>query len=199
MKQPVIEHWNYAADWNMSIDPSTLPCSDSNHYSFLMDCRKPEHAVLKTCQAIYRFYPRGVRCKHCKPPKSDLEHAIRSVLDKWFDGRYRVEEKMLKGKHGPVDFRLVDSGLLIEGDGSQHIKKAMYGTTLDAQSEIDNVKDERALDLKQRVLRIHFMDEPYISYWVGRALSLCAALNRTNNDRGFIMFSTKYNRDVRWV
>lgn len=83
--------------------------------------------------------------------------------------------------------------LVVQVDGAQHMHRQMHTTSVQAQRGRDDAFDTWALEKGVPVLRIHYLDIPWVERWL--ALGLHAV--RSAPGIRFIMYSTKMNRALR--
>lgn len=83
--------------------------------------------------------------------------------------------------------------LVVQVDGAQHMHRQMHTTSVEVQRGRDDAFDTWALEKGVPVLRIHYLDIPWIEVWLAIALQ---AVRSTPGVR-FIMYSTKMNRAPR--
>lgn len=82
--------------------------------------------------------------------------------------------------------------LLIQVDGAQHFHRGMHGDTVEEQVQRDKDWDALAVQQGFRSLRVHYLDLPWVTFWLCRAL---AWARRVPSSR-WVLYTTKYNKPL---
>jgi hypothetical protein len=126
--------------------------------------------------------------------------ADRKIKQVFPEGRIIIEARLLPNHSGGFDFTIewVDKEgkartIDVEVDGEQHFRKAMHGTSVEAQRELDEDKDKLALRQGRRLLRLHYRDK---RRWQGK-LKYAKTLAERNKRYHWVLYSESYNRNDR--
>jgi hypothetical protein len=141
----------------------------------------------------------GLRCPICEALQTELSRhvppvqaATTSTGQLWL-----AEVHCLQGRFSPADIWLPAFQLAVQIDGAGHQFVQVFSKTLEQQQHTDWRFDNETVRQGKRALRLHYRDAED-SQAAGRVLAAALQLCRQHPSIAFVMYSTSYNRPVKW-
>jgi hypothetical protein len=126
---------------------------------YLLQCQR--HVAILLEDSVRRRPASATRCYACNLVGSKLWQRALQVLEQGVAelGRSSYECVLVHGLHKRFDMYLLQWGIAIEVDGSQHFHGSFYGTPAAVQYAWDRQVDAICRQLGQRLVRLHYADE----------------------------------------
>lgn len=182
--------------------PASAPKkSCKRKHFFAADCG--EHMVLCSMDSVSKRAKRQktLPCKMCQGElKSGCEGDVWHQLQQapcTANTHIVYEASIVEGSNSPADFSIFCKAtnkllLVVEVDGAQHFTRPRP-CSIEQQQQVDNMFDTLAVQQGRHVLRVHYCDIPYFTYWLDRAL----AQVRRPQPPPFVMYTCKYDMPHR--